>query len=108
VSDTDSRGLQLKVQELAFLLEKFRSSKPVSRKGCDKKNQLIYPNIQMTNLLGNFVLIGTFIGPSKPFKLPRKNRVDTAIQKLVLRPNSVLKMILKSSIHHQCSNGKNI
>jgi hypothetical protein len=50
--------------------------------------------------LGIIVLIGTFIGPSKPFKHPRKNRVVTAIQKLVLRPNSVLKMILKSSNHH--------
>jgi len=44
---------------------------------------------------GVIVLNGTFIGPSKPFKHPRKNRVVTAIQKLVLRPNSVLKMILK-------------
>jgi hypothetical protein len=58
-------------------------------------------------MLGNFVLIGTFIGPSKPFKLPRKNRAVTAIQKLVLRPNSVLKIILKSSIYRsQCWNGK--
>jgi len=57
--------------------------------------------------LGIIVLIGTFIGPSKPFKHPRKNRVATAIQKLVLRPKSVLKMILKSSNqHHECSNGK--
>jgi hypothetical protein len=51
-------------------------------------------------MLGNFVLIGTFIGPSKPFKLPRKNRAVTAIQKFVLRPKSVLKIILQSSIYH--------
>jgi hypothetical protein len=58
-------------------------------------------------MLGNFVFIGTCIGPSKPFKLPRKNRAVTAIQKLVLRPKSVLKIILKSSIYHyQCWNGK--
>ena len=37
----------------------------------------------------------TFIGPSKPFKLPRRNLMLIAIQKLVLRPNSVLKMTLK-------------
>jgi len=37
----------------------------------------------------------TFTGPSIPFKLPRRNLVTTAIQKLVLRPNSVLKMTLK-------------
>lgn len=45
------------------------------------------------------ILIGTFIGPSKPFKLPRRNRIVTAIQKLMLRPNRVLKMILKSNNH---------
>jgi len=37
-SDKDYRSLQLRVQELAFLLEKFQSSKPVIKKGCDKKN----------------------------------------------------------------------
>lgn len=40
-------------------------------------------------------LIDTFIGPSKPFKLPRRNLVMTAIQKLMLRPKRVLKTTLK-------------
>jgi hypothetical protein len=37
----------------------------------------------------------TFIGPSKPFKLPRRNLVIMAIQKFTLRPKRVLKMTLR-------------
>jgi hypothetical protein len=39
----------------------------------------------------------TFTGPIAPFKHPRRNLVITAIQKLVLKPNSVLKTTLESS-----------
>lgn len=38
----------------------------------------------------------TLIGPSIPHKLPKRNRVATAIQKFVLNPKSVLKIILKN------------
>lgn len=38
----------------------------------------------------------TLIGPSIPHKLPKRNRVATAIQKFVLNPKSVLNIILKS------------
>jgi hypothetical protein len=50
MSETDYRGLQLRVLELAFLLEKFQNSKPVSIRGCDKKLSDIYLIIQMTKL----------------------------------------------------------
>ena len=33
----------------------------------------------------------TFIGPSKPFKLPRRNLVAISIQKFKLRPNFFFK-----------------
>lgn len=39
----------------------------------------------------------TFIGPSKPFKLPKRNLVVIAIQKLTLRPKRVLKITLRSA-----------
>jgi hypothetical protein len=50
MSETDYRGIHLKVQELAFLLEKFQNSKPVRRRGCDKILFDIYLIIQMTKL----------------------------------------------------------
>ena len=37
----------------------------------------------------------TFIGPSKPFKLPRRNLVAIAIQKFTLRPKRVLKITIR-------------
>lgn len=43
---------------------------------------------------GKFQLYCTFIGPSKPFKAPRRNLVAIAIQQVKLSPNSVLNMTL--------------
>lgn len=45
---------------------------------------------------------GTLIGPSKPFKLPRRNLVQTAIQKFTLRPKRVLKITLKHVSSNCC------
>ena len=44
----------------------------------------------------------TLIGPSKPFRLPRRNLVETAIQKLTLRPKRVLKITLKPNKQDCC------
>ena len=38
--------------------------------------------------------INTFIGASKPFRIPRRNLVINAMKKFVLRPNNVLRITL--------------
>ena len=48
-------------------------------------------------LLSGTSMNNTLIVPREPFKLPRRNLVIIAIQKLVLRPNSVLNTTLNSN-----------
>ena len=43
----------------------------------------------------NIIKIHTLIGPTKPLKHPRRNLIEIAIQKLVLRPKRVLKITLR-------------